>query len=79
MSRKLRFCQIAEQNRAKLPKKFVPNYRKLKKIYYFCGVKDLIYRVLCVTIKMILTAIGEYAYRRPEDGIYIVPIGCLKH
>lgn len=25
---------------------------------------------------MILTAIGEYAYRRPEDGIYIVPIGC---
>ena len=28
--------------------------------------------------KMILTATGEYAYRRPEDGIYIVPIGCLK-
>lgn len=27
---------------------------------------------------MILTATGEYAYRRPEDGIYIVPIGCLK-
>ena len=28
--------------------------------------------------KMILTATGEYAYRRPNDGIYIVPIGCLK-
>ena len=28
--------------------------------------------------KMILTATGEYAYRRPEDEIYIVPIGCLK-
>ncbi len=28
--------------------------------------------------KMILTATGEYAYRRPEDGIYVVPIGCLK-
>lgn len=28
--------------------------------------------------KMILTATGEYAYRRSEDGIYIVPIGCLK-
>ncbi len=28
--------------------------------------------------KMILTAAGDYAYRRPDDGIYIVPIGCLK-
>ncbi len=28
--------------------------------------------------KMVLTATGEYAYRRPEDGIYVVPIGCLK-
>lgn len=28
--------------------------------------------------KMILTATGDYAYRRPNDGIYIVPIGCLK-
>ena len=28
--------------------------------------------------KMIMTATGEYAYRRPEDGIYVVPIGCLK-
>ena len=26
---------------------------------------------------MILTAQGNYAYRR-EDGVYIVPIGCLK-
>ncbi|MCH5223782.1 MAG: ATP-binding protein [Muribaculaceae bacterium] len=29
------------------------------------------------SFKMILTAVGSYAYRR-EDGIYIVPIGCLK-
>lgn len=28
--------------------------------------------------KMILTAAGDYAYRRPNDDIYIVPIGCLK-
>lgn len=28
--------------------------------------------------KMILTATGEYAYRRPEDGVYVVPVGCLK-
>jgi predicted AAA+ superfamily ATPase len=27
---------------------------------------------------MILTAVGEFAYRRPDD-VYIVPIGCLKH
>lgn len=26
---------------------------------------------------MVLTAVGEYAYRR-EDGVYVVPIGCLK-
>ena len=26
----------------------------------------------------VVTGTGEYAYRRPEDGIYIVPIGCLK-
>ncbi|MDE5762030.1 MAG: DUF4143 domain-containing protein, partial [Bacteroidales bacterium] len=28
--------------------------------------------------KMILTATGDFAYRRPEDGIYVVPIGCLR-
>lgn len=27
---------------------------------------------------MVLTAVGDYAYRR-KDGIYIVPIGCLKN
>lgn len=26
---------------------------------------------------MVLTAVGDYAYRR-EDGIYVVPIGCLR-
>lgn len=30
------------------------------------------------SFKMVLTATGEYAYRRPDDGIYIVPIGCLR-
>ena len=28
---------------------------------------------------MVLTAVGNYAYRRPQDGVYVVPIGCLKH
>lgn len=27
---------------------------------------------------MVLTAVGAYAYRR-EDGVYVVPIGCLKN
>ncbi len=27
---------------------------------------------------MVLTAVGEYAYQR-KDGVYIVPIGCLKN
>ena len=26
---------------------------------------------------MVLTGIGQYAYRRP-DGVFVVPIGCLK-
>ncbi|MGM9601993.1 MAG: hypothetical protein ACI3W5_10515 [Faecousia sp.] len=27
---------------------------------------------------MVLTGIGDYAYRR-KDGVYVVPIGCLKN
>lgn len=26
---------------------------------------------------MVLTAVGPYAYRR-DDGVYVVPVGCLK-
>ena len=29
------------------------------------------------SFKMVLTAVGQFAYRR-EDGVYVVPIGCLK-
>ena len=29
------------------------------------------------SFKMVLTAVGQYAYQRP-DGIFIVPLGCLK-
>ena len=28
--------------------------------------------------KMVLTAVGEYAYRRKEDGIIICPISALR-
>lgn len=27
---------------------------------------------------MVLTGIGQYAYKRPQDGVMVVPIGCLK-
>jgi predicted AAA+ superfamily ATPase len=35
-------------------------------------------RMKAPAFKMILTATGEHAYRRPGDGIYVIPIGCLK-
>lgn len=35
-------------------------------------------RMKSPSFKMILTAIGEHSYRRPDDGIYVVPIGCIK-
>lgn len=35
-------------------------------------------RMNAPAFKMVLTAVGEYAYRRPDDGVYVVPIGCLK-
>ena len=28
---------------------------------------------------MVLTGNGDYAYRRPEDGVLVVPIGCLRN
>lgn len=27
---------------------------------------------------IVLTGVGDYAYKRPEDGVLVVPIGCLK-
>ena len=35
-------------------------------------------RMKAPAFRMVLTATGEYAYRRPEDGVYVVPLGCLK-
>lgn len=30
------------------------------------------------SFKMVLTGVGKYAYQRPQDGVYVVPIGCLR-
>ena len=35
-------------------------------------------RMKAPAFKMVLTATGQHAYRRREDGIYVIPIGCLK-
>ena len=34
-------------------------------------------RIQTPSFKMVLVGVGKYAYRRP-DGVYVVPIGCLK-
>lgn len=34
-------------------------------------------RMKAPKFKLVLTAVGKYAYRR-DDGIYVVPIGCLR-
>ena len=34
-------------------------------------------RMKSPSFMMVLTAVGQYAYQRP-DGIFVVPIGCLK-
>lgn len=28
---------------------------------------------------MVLTGVGQYAYRRPSDGVLVVPVGCLRN
>ena len=35
-------------------------------------------RMKAPSFMMVLTGIGDYAYKRPEDGVLVVPIGCLK-
>ncbi len=35
-------------------------------------------KMLSPSFMMIIVGMGEFAYRR-KDGIYIVPIGCLKN
>lgn len=46
-----------------------------------CALSGLIdtSRMKGPTFKMVLVAVGDYAYRRPSDGVIVCPIGCLKH
>ena len=47
-------------------------------------LKDLTEKIDITKMKkpsfmMVLTGIGDYAYKRPKDGILVVPVGCLKN
>ncbi len=35
-------------------------------------------RMKAASFKMVLTAVGDYAYLRPQDDVFVCPIGCLK-
>lgn len=35
-------------------------------------------RMKTPSFMMVLTGIGKFAYKRPDDGVLVVPIGCLK-
>ena len=35
-------------------------------------------RMKAPSFLMVLTGVGGYAYKRPEDGVLVVPVGCLK-
>lgn len=35
-------------------------------------------KMLAPSFCMVLTGVGRYAYQRKEDGVYVVPIACLK-
>lgn len=35
-------------------------------------------RMKTPSFMMVLTGIGKFAYKRPKDGVLVVPIGCLK-
>ena len=48
--------------------------RKLKKLSNIIDTE----RMNAPSFLIVLTGVGRYAYRRP-DGVYIVPIGCLKN
>lgn len=55
----------------RLIEKAVANLKKLESILDSDKMKK-------PAFLMVLTGVGEYAYRR-KDGIYIVPVGCLKN
>ena len=74
--------QITEQTYAKLPKNIKPNYRTEGKTLIF-ALKNLADKIDTTKMKnpsflMVLTGTGDFAYQREEDGVLVVPIGCLK-
>jgi len=80
----MKFLQTTERNRHKQPNKITPNNRKVAKLFDMLSndantLADTIdtTKMKKPSFKMVLTAVGPYAYQRP-DGVFVVPIGCLK-
>lgn len=76
--------QIAERIRHKQPNRL--SYKQPNKLpsndRKDCNLKALANKIDTTrmpnpAVMMVLTAVGPYAYRR-TDGIFVVPIGCLK-
>jgi len=79
-----KFLQTTERNRHKQPNKITPSNRKVAKLFDMLSndantLADTIdtTKMKKPSFKMVLTAVGPYAYQRP-DGVFVVPIGCLK-
>ena len=73
-----------ERNFYKRPNEIVTNNRKVAKLFDMLSndantLADTIdtTKMKKPSFKMVLTAVGPYAYQRP-DGVFVVPIGCLK-
>ena len=64
------FTPIVGKIFRQVSEKYFANRRKM-------FVKSLI-KMKAPSFLMVLTGIGDFAYRR-QDGVYVVPIGCLKN
>ena len=62
----------AVPKKAVLPK---PRSKHKSKVIYIDPVAFL---SIAVAFCMVLTGVGDFAYKR-TDGVYVVPIGCLKN
>ena len=49
-----------------------------QKSIFFAAQKKSTHKNKKTAFLMVLTGVGNYAYKRPEDGVLVVPIGCLK-
>ena len=73
----MKYRQMAKRNMTKRPGNHGLFFYTLcvRELRVFANVDTE--KMKAPSFKMVLTAVGKYAYRR-QDGIYVVPAGCLK-